>query len=179
MFSLFKTTTPMNNNNQVEIIATEDFAYHSEDGEFIKRNNDDSNGELLENIDYDYQPSSEQNEPPTTQEPIEPPTDEITQTDFLNENDTDERNEKSKIYIISVNSIPLYYEHTLDEAKNQMLNMANYFVENLNIDYGQGHIIVTDSELKNAKVIAPYNFLMLTYNHVIHELTIEYAIKLQ
>ena len=100
-----------------------------------------------------------------------------TEAEVLNVNDTDENKINDKIYIISINGIPYYYEKTLLEARTQMMDLANFFVGNLNNTQGAGHLLITDNNLKKVKIIAPYNFLMLTYNYVIHEITLEYAIK--
>jgi hypothetical protein len=98
--------------------------------------------------------------------------------DLLNENDEDEATSETKIYIISIDGIPFYYESLLADARNQLLNIANYYVGKLNSNDGPGHIIVSDNNLRQVKIVAPYTFLFLTYNHVIHELTLDYATKL-
>lgn len=101
------------------------------------------------------------------------------EADLLNENDEDEATSETKIYIISIDGIPFYYESLLKDARNQLLNIANYYVGKLNSNNGSGHIIVSDNNLRQVKIVAPYTFLFLTYNHVIHELTLDYATKLQ
>jgi hypothetical protein len=103
----------------------------------------------------------------------------VESDDLLNENDEDEATSKNKIYIISLDGIPYYYETLLKDARNQLLNIANYYVGKLNTNNGLGHIIVSDNNLKQVKIVAPYTFLFLTYNHVIHEITLDYATKLQ
>jgi hypothetical protein len=103
---------------------------------------------------------------------------EVDNQDVLNTEDSDEVESKSRIYVISVNDIPYYYENNLKEARQQMMNLANHFAATLNDQNGPGHIYVTDHNLKRVKVIAPYSFLMLTYNHVMYEISLEYAVKL-
>jgi hypothetical protein len=103
---------------------------------------------------------------------------EEVEEEVLNTDDEDEIESKSKIYVISVNNIPYYYEENLKDARQQMLNLANHFAASLNEKCGPGHIYVTDHNLKRVKVIAPYSFLMLTYNHLMYEISLEYAIKL-
>ena len=137
-----------------------------EDGLFIKLNREDTEGENKED-----------------EQSVKPEEDTLTaeveeEEEVLNDNDIDECENPTKIYVISVNNIPYYYESTLKDARNQMLNLANHFVGGLNLNHGPGHIYVTDNNLKRVKVIAPYHFLMLTYNYVIHEISLEYAIKL-
>ena len=99
------------------------------------------------------------------------------EVDVLNVNDTDEARIEDKLYIISINGIPHYYENSLNEALNQMLTIANYCVKNLNNNEGAGHLIISDNNLKKVKVVAPYTFFMLTFNYIIHELSIEYVVK--
>ena len=143
----------------------------------LKDNNDDG---LF--ITLNREDDEEVGELGTINNPIDLTQDEVVeeeeQEEVLNTNDTDEEENKTKIYVISVNNIPYYYEATLTEARTQMINLANHFVGGLNEVHGPGHIYVTDNNLKRVKVIAPYNFLMLTYNYVIHEISLEYAIKL-
>jgi hypothetical protein len=98
--------------------------------------------------------------------------------DLLNVNDEDEATSENKIYIISVDGVPFYYETLLKDARSQLLNLANYDVGKLNTTFGPGHIIVSDNNLKKVQIVAPYTFLFLTYNHVIHELTLDYVTKL-
>ena len=146
----------------------------------LKDNNDDGLFITLNREDDDE--VEEVGELGTINNPIDLTQDEVVeeeeQEEVLNTNDTDEEENKTKIYVISVNNIPYYYEATLTEARTQMINLANHFVGGLNEVHGPGHIYVTDNNLKKVKVIAPYNFLMLTYNYVIHEISLEYAIKL-
>lgn len=146
----------------------------------LKDNNDDGLFITLNREDDDE--VEEVGELGTINNPIDLTQDEVVeeeeQEEVLNSNDTDEEENKTKIYVISVNNIPYYYEATLTEARTQMINLANHFVGGLNEVHGPGHIYVTDNNLKKVKVIAPYNFLMLTYNYVIHEISLEYAIKL-
>jgi len=149
----------------------------------LKDSNDDDGLFITLNREDDDKPEEEHelgtiNNPiDLTQEENEVEVEEEEQEEALNSNDTDEA-DKTKIYVISVNNTPYYYEATLTEARTQMINLANHFVGGLNEVHGPGHIYVTDNNLKRVKVIAPYNFLMLTYNYVIHEISLEYAIKL-
>lgn len=196
MYSLFKTATTMDNqtNNNVNTnfvkttIGMIDF-----DEEFVvdnSNNNDDCDAATgtcsvtgcrlrfnseAENdgTDENVAATTEEEEEDTTVTPDE------TTTDLLNENDEDEANSKTKIYILSIDGIPFYYEPLLKDARNQLLNIANYYVGKLNSNNGLGHIIVSDNNLRQVKIVAPYTFLFLTYNHVIHELTLDYATKLQ
>ncbi len=155
-----------------------DIKDENDDGLFITLNREGENNEdevKPEEEDVGDEPGTINNPIDLTQEEDEV---EHEEEEMLNTNDTDEAENETKIYVISVNNIPYYYESTLTEARTQMINLANHFVGGLNDVHGPGHIYVTDNNLKRVKVIAPYNFLMLTYNYVIHEISLEYAIKL-
>lgn len=135
--------------------------YSSDTSEYIKLTEDDVKQEIGGGGDL----------------PTETEVDNNDGKEVLNDNDTDEARNNNKIYIISINGIPYYYEKTLSKARSQMMDLANYFVGNLNDTQGAGHLLSTDNNLKKVKIIAPYHFLMLTYNYVIHELSLEYAVK--
>lgn len=174
----------------------------SEDGSYIKiTKNDDveeqenqnllsvrfrMNGSMITTIDETGEEQDDgedgeadgEKEPARNDEDVEDNDEEHEEEDVLNSDDMDEVESVTKIYVISVNNIPYYYEVSLKEARQQMLNLANHFAASLNEKNGPGHIYVTDHNLKRVKVIAPYNFLMLTYNHVMYEISLEYAIKL-
>ena len=85
----------------------------------------------------------------------------------------------SIVYVISMNGITYYYEHSLKDAQRQMLKIANNIVGEMNKVYGNGHVLVSDHNLREVRIVAPYAFFMLTYNYVIHELSIDYATKLK
>lgn len=179
MYSLFKSMNPSN-----EIPAIPDYikasAVDNTDDLFIKLNNiqddDDDNTTVVETLPKPEEEEEEEDDNCSEEGRLE--EEEATTADVLNSNDEDEINSENKIYILSVNGIPYYYENTVKEARTQMLNIANHFVATLNGTNGPGHIYVTDNNLRKVRVIAPYHFLMLTYNHVIHELTLDYTVKL-
>lgn len=98
--------------------------------------------------------------------------------DKLNSGDEDE-SRVDKIYVISINDVPYYYERDLDKAKDQMLILGNEFVKNLDDRDGSGHKLLCDFRMKKIEIIAPYSFLGLTYNRSMYELTLEYAVKIQ
>ena len=175
MYSLFKissamTTDKTSNPNAAAPTTEIDSDYipcptSLDTSDYIKLNNGEENSQKEEE-EEDIEKEEEETEPaPATTEEV------------LNDNDTDEARIEDKLYIISINGIPHYYEKSLNEARNQMITIANYFVGNLNDNEGPGHLIITDNNLKKVKVVAPYTFLMLTYNYVIHELSIEYVVK--
>lgn len=98
--------------------------------------------------------------------------------DKLDSGDEDETR-VDKIYVISINDIPYYYESDLDKAKDQMLMLGNEFVKNLDERDGSGHKLLCDFRMKKIEIIAPYSFLGLTYNRSMYELTLEYAVKIR
>lgn len=103
---------------------------------------------------------------------------EVAAEDKLDSGDEDE-DTVDKIYVISINGIPYYYERDLDKAKHQMLMLGNEFVKNLDDRDGSGHKMLCDFRMKKIEIIAPYSFFGFTYNRSMHELTLEYAVKIQ
>lgn len=177
MYSLFKISSAMTTDKTAAVASSEiDSEYipcptSLDTSDYITLNNtNDGEGNTHE---QEGEEDGEEGAASITEEGEE----EEQEVDVLNHNDTDEARIEDKLYIISINGIPHYYENSLNEARNQMLAIANYFVGNLNDNEGAGHLIITDNNLKKVKVVAPYTFLMLTYNYVIHELSIEYVVK--
>lgn len=171
----------MNNNIEKEIefaTANDDFVFpSSSDDDVIQNCNDVENNDVENNdIENNGVENNDAENNGVENNPIE--GNDQQEEDVLNYNDTDENEIDDKIYIISIDGIPFYYEDSLVDAKNQVLRMSNNFVEILNNKYGPGHIFISDCNLKQVKIIAPYNFLMLTYNYLIHHITIDYVIKL-
>jgi hypothetical protein len=184
MYSLFKNsmTTPSttttasasdDDKTKISNIDSDYFPcpYSSDTSEYIKLTEDDVREDVKDTKEQDTSKDQQQEH----NEETFPDND--ADDGVLNDNDTDEARIDDKIYIISINGIPYYYEKTLTQARSQMMDLANYFVGNLNDTQGAGHLLITDNNLKKVKIIAPYNFLMLTYNYVIHEISLEYAIK--
>jgi hypothetical protein len=179
MYSLFKISSAMTTDKTAAAAPTEiDSDYipcptSLDTFDYITLNNSHEEEEEEE----DEEGGEEEEQEDGENEPTSAEAEEEQEVDVLNENDADEARMEDKLYIISINGIPHYYENSLNEARNQMLTIANYFVGNLNENEGAGHLIITDNNLKKVKVVAPYTFLMLTYNYVIHELSIEYVVK--
>ena len=181
MYSLFKS---MNPSNEIPAIPdyTKAYAVDNTDDLFIKLNNiNDNDNDDDDDVDdnttvVETLPKPEEDDNGSVERGLL--EEEASTDDVLNSNDEDELISENKIYILSVNGIPYYYENTVKEARIQMLNIVNHYVATLNGTNGPGHIYVTDNNLRKVRVIAPYHFLMLTYNHVIHELTLDYTVKL-
>ena len=186
MYSLFKNTMSQYNNgnhiNNIPVIPDYlDRRDAVDDGSFVKINKlveeqENQNDTLKINAMMTINEEDEEEDVTEAEGEKEPKREE---EELLNDEDSDELESKDKIYVISVNTIPYYYEENLKDARQQMLDLANHFAASLNDKNGPGHIYVTDHNLKHVKVIAPYSFLMLTYNHVMYEISVEYAIKLQ
>lgn len=177
MYSLFKISSAMTTDKTATVASTEiDSDYlpcptSLDTSDYITLNNSYEEEEGTTREQDEIAPVIEKEEEEEEEEENK------QEVDVLNQNDTDEVRIEDKLYIISINGIPHYYENSLHEARSQMLTIANYFVGNLNDNEGAGHLIITDNNQKKVKVVAPYTFLMLTYNYVIHELSIEYVVK--
>ena len=178
MYSLFKSTMSQYNNgnamNHISVIPDymDNKGEESDEGLYIKLTKEDD-GEIGEEEATLEKPVEEDEEAE-----VEEKRNDEEEVELLDSNDDDEKSSDNRLYILSINGIPYYYQDTLKEAREQMVSLANHLVGTLNSNNGPGHIYVTDNNMKKIKVIAPYNFLMLTYNYVIHEISLEYAIKL-
>lgn len=91
--------------------------------------------------------------------------------EFLNENDDDEKLE-NRLYILSIDGIPYFYEENLVNVRNKMWNVANTMLKTAN----DSNLQILSSNINEIKIISPYQFFMLNYNHVLFHFTIDYVI---
>ncbi len=95
--------------------------------------------------------------------------------DKLNEDDDDE-NVVDKLYVISIDGIPYYYENDLTSARSKMWAIANNLLKNDSQHNETTNYIFTNS-LNKVSLISPYNFFGLNYHHTICELQIDYVTR--
>lgn len=95
----------------------------------------------------------------------------------INENDDDEDIEE-RLYVISLDGSPHYYEADLKSARSTMWKIANNLLRNNNDDssFYSDNYIFTNS-LNKVSLISPYYFFGLNYHYTICELQIDYIIK--
>lgn len=92
--------------------------------------------------------------------------------EYLNDNDEDEKLE-NRLYIISIDKIPYFYEKTLVDARNKMWKIANQMLKSSNDD---GNYQILCSNVNEIKIISPYKFFLLNYHHVLFHFTIDYVL---
>lgn len=92
----------------------------------------------------------------------------------IDENDDDE-NTEDKIYIISLNGSPHFYESDLVSARATMWKIANKLLKGTNYDENNNYIFT--NSLNKVSLISPYNFFGLKYHYTICELQIDYVIR--
>jgi hypothetical protein len=187
MYSLFKTSTPITmseTKNTIDIFELDSgFDCHI-NGCTLRFDADKDYVNNFESAaDEAPREKNEDTPPPTStetkEEEEEPVEKEEEEKEEEEENEEEETSKDGKIYVISVNGITYYYEYSLEEAQKQMMTIAKNIVGELDRVYGDGHVILSDHNQKEVKIVAPYSFFMLTYNYVLHELSIDYATKLQ
>ena len=102
----------------------------------------------------------------------------VDRLSYLNCNDEDESTIEDKVYIISMNNIPYFYDDNLNSVRNTMWDIANNLLKNNDNEYDSSkHFILTNNS-DEIKIIYPYNFFwFFNYNHTVAELKIDYAIK--
>jgi hypothetical protein len=93
----------------------------------------------------------------------------------LNEEDSDEDIEE-KLYVISIDNIPHYYEENLENARKKMWDIANLLIKSSSRDFDTTDYYIFTNSLDEIKIIAPYNFLLLKYHHVLFEFKIDYIL---
>lgn len=97
--------------------------------------------------------------------------------DFLDSNDDDEVSSSDKIYIISIDKVPHFYEHSLIDAKKRMWDLATNLLKTSNdSELGNANFILSRN-VYQAQIVSPYKLLMLNYNHILFDLKIDYVIK--
>ena len=172
MYSLFKTSTSekMSDDNK----KNTDDIFKIDDSDFDCHINGCSLRFNAEEIIFDEKENMTPQEENLVREEEVAAEEEKEEEEEEEEEEVDER-----IYVISMNGITYYYEHSLKDAQRQMLKIANNIVGEMNKVYGNGHVLVSDHNLREVRIVAPYAFFMLTYNYVIHELSIDYATKLK
>ena len=97
--------------------------------------------------------------------------------DVIDSNDDDELNTDDKIYIISVDNIPHFYEENFDLAKKKMWEIATNILKTSNeTDFDNDNFILSRN-VHQVQIVYPYKFLMLNYNHILFNLRIDYVVK--
>lgn len=97
--------------------------------------------------------------------------------DVIDSNDDDELNTDDKIYIISVDNIPHFYEENFDLAKKKMWEIATNILKTSNeTDFDNDNFILSRN-VHQVQIVCPYKFLMLNYNHILFNLRIDYVVK--
>jgi len=98
----------------------------------------------------------------------------------LNEDDCDE-DVSDKLYIISMDGIPYYYENDLVSARSKMWTIANNLLRKdsslVHDDFENNTNYIFTNNLNKVSLISPYNFFGLNYHHTICELQIDYVVR--
>ena len=103
---------------------------------------------------------------------------------MLNSEDEDESIE-DKIYIISIDGKPFYYDNDLKSAKQNILAIGNEFLISLNQKYeistsSSHYKLLCDFKLRKIDVVSTYSFFgLFSYNHTLFNLNLDYVIKNQ
>ena len=91
--------------------------------------------------------------------------------------DDDDEDEVDKLYIITIDDIPYYYENDLPTARSKMWSIANNLVKNDNNNLENSNNYIFTNNLNKVSLISPYSFFGLNYHYTICELSIEYVIR--
>ena len=99
--------------------------------------------------------------------------------DKINENDDDEDIE-DKLYVISLDGSPHFYEADLVSARTTMWKIANNLLKSKKDSssfYVENNKYIFTNNLNKVSLISPYNFFGLNYHYTICELQIDYVIR--
>jgi len=102
----------------------------------------------------------------------------VTQEEKLNDGDEDEDDEE-RIYIISINDVPYYYEDDLTSARSTMWSLAKTTLqknadENENLESTS---YIFTNNLNNLSIITPYNLFFFYYHQTMCDLKIDYVVR--
>jgi hypothetical protein len=90
----------------------------------------------------------------------------------------DEEDSLDKLYVISMDSVPYYYENDLVSARTKMWAIANNLLrKNSDNEFENCSNYIFTNDLNKVSLISPYNFFGLNYHHTICELQIDYVIR--
>ena len=82
------------------------------------------------------------------------------QEEFLDSNDEDELTADDKIYIISIDNVPHFYEESLSNAKKRMWDIATNILKTSNeTEFGNDNFILSRN-VYQVQIVCPYKFLI-------------------
>jgi len=138
---------------------------------FVTNEEDENTNEEDENTNEDDENTNEDDEQ------INEEDEQIKENDEkINEDDEDEYS-VDKLYIISLDGVPYYYENDLISARSKMWDIANNILKkDSEKDFENPNYIFTNN-LNKVSLISPYNFFGLNYHHTICELQIDYVVR--
>ena len=97
--------------------------------------------------------------------------------DLIDSNDEDEITADDKIYIISIDNIPHFYEQNFDQAKKKMWEIASNILKTSYDTEFENDNFILSRNVHQVQIVCPYKFLMLNYNHILFNLRIDYVVK--
>jgi hypothetical protein len=168
---MFFTKLIINNENEIE---------KEDDGNSVcvvgsLRSTISDNTESIENNDGIFEMDEDQTLNKTE---TKDSSNQTTIDEKINEDDEDE-NKNDKLYVISIDNIPYYYEQDLISARAKMWSLGtNIMKETDNDDFTFNPRCIFANNCQNKiSVVSQYSFLGFYYNHTICELEINYVVK--
>jgi TATA-binding protein-associated factor Taf7 len=96
--------------------------------------------------------------------------------DKLDKDDPSEDN-KDRVYVISIDNIPQYYEKDLKTARKKLWYIGNLLLKTSVKDDMFSENYILSNNRHALKIICPYDFFLLKYHHVLFDIRIDYVIK--
>jgi len=119
--------------------------------------------DIIDNKDQDFDNYEDEDE-----EDEEDDEDEDEDEDEDDDEDDDDDDEE-KLYIISINDEPYFYENSLKSAKSKILKISNVLDRKNNKEYTS---YICHSNTNQIDVIRNLNFIFFSYNYILYSLKI-------
>ena len=154
-------------NNIIDIIDNQDdkdFDNYEEDNYDDDEDDDDDDEE-------DDEDDDEEDEEDDDEDDDEEDDDE---EDDEEDDEDDDEDDEEKLYIISINDEPCFYENSLKSAKSKILRISNVLDRKNNKEYTS---YICHSNTNKIDVIRNLNFILFSYNYILYSLKISSVAK--
>ena len=139
-------------NNIIDIIDNQD------DKDFDNYEDDEDDDEDDEDEDEDDEDEDEEDD----------------EDDDEDDEDDEDDDDEEKLYIISINDEPCFYENSLKSAKSKILRISNVLDRKNNKEYTS---YICHSNTNKIDVIRNLNFILFSYNYILYSLKISSVTK--
>ena len=139
-------------------------------------NQDDKDFDNYEEDNYDDDEDDDDDDDEEDEEDDDEDDDEEDDDEEDDEEDDedDDEDDEEKLYIISINDEPCFYENSLKSAKSKILRISNVLDRKNNKEYTS---YICHSNTNKIDVIRNLNFILFSYNYILYSLKISSVAK--